>query len=186
VTVVGIIPVHVGGYMMDQAAVEDFARRFGLWVVEDAAHAFPRPCRASPGPAVEAMRRGDRGRHLLLRSTRTRRSRTGEGGMAVTDDAALAERMRLMSLHGLSHDAWDRYSGGRAWDYRIIAPGYKYNMTDMAAASRPGAARAGRGDAPGPGGDRARYLSELSGLEELELPPERRAALPFLAPLPVR
>jgi perosamine synthetase len=54
--------------------------------------------------------------------------------MAVTNDQALADRMRMMSLHGLSHDAWNRYSGGKAWDYRIVAPGYKYNMTDLAAA----------------------------------------------------
>ena len=54
--------------------------------------------------------------------------------MAVTDDAALADRMRMMSLHGLSHDAWDRYSGGGSWDYRIVEAGYKYNLTDMAAA----------------------------------------------------
>ena len=53
--------------------------------------------------------------------------------MAVTDDAKLAERMRMMSLHGLSHDAWGRYSGG-SWDYRIVEAGYKYNLTDVAAA----------------------------------------------------
>jgi perosamine synthetase len=54
--------------------------------------------------------------------------------MAVTNDPFLTERMKLMSLHGLSRDAWDRYSGGGSWDYRIIAPGFKYNMTDIAAA----------------------------------------------------
>src|SRR5207237_1141170 len=59
---------------------------------------------------------------------------TGEGGMAVTQDSKLAERMRSMSLHGLSHDAWGRYSGGGSWDYQIMAPGYKYNLTDLAAA----------------------------------------------------
>jgi perosamine synthetase len=59
---------------------------------------------------------------------------TGEGGMAVTDDAGLADRIRLMSLHGLSHDAWGRYTGDGSWDYRIVAPGYKYNLTDIAAA----------------------------------------------------
>jgi dTDP-4-amino-4,6-dideoxygalactose transaminase len=53
--------------------------------------------------------------------------------MAITEDADLAHRMRMMSLHGLSQDAWDRYSGGRSWDYRIVAPGYKYNLTDVAA-----------------------------------------------------
>lgn len=59
---------------------------------------------------------------------------TGEGGMAVTDDEGLAQRMRQMSLHGLSHDAWNRYSGSGSWDYRIVAPGYKYNLTDIASA----------------------------------------------------
>ena len=54
--------------------------------------------------------------------------------MAVTADAKLAERIRSMSLHGLSHDAWGRYAAGGSWDYRIIAPGYKYNLTDVAAA----------------------------------------------------
>ena len=54
--------------------------------------------------------------------------------MAVTADAALADRMRLLSLHGLSHDAWGRYSGNGSWDYRILAAGYKYNLTDIAAA----------------------------------------------------
>src|SRR5262249_18165129 len=58
---------------------------------------------------------------------------TGEGGMAVTDDNGLASRMRMMSLHGLSHDAWERYAGG-GWDYKIAAPGFKYNLTDIAAA----------------------------------------------------
>jgi perosamine synthetase len=54
--------------------------------------------------------------------------------MAVTGDAELAARIRLLSLHGLSHDAWERYSGNGGWDYRIMAPGYKYNLTDIAAA----------------------------------------------------
>jgi perosamine synthetase len=54
--------------------------------------------------------------------------------MAVTSDADLADRMRLMSLHGLSHDAWGRYTGGGSWDYKIVAPGFKYNLTDIAAA----------------------------------------------------
>jgi perosamine synthetase len=56
---------------------------------------------------------------------------TGEGGMAVTDDDGIAARLRCMSLHGLSQDAWKRFSGG-AWDYRITAPGFKYNLTDLA------------------------------------------------------
>ena len=59
---------------------------------------------------------------------------TGEGGMAVTENPEWAERMRLMSLHGMSRDAWKRYTAEGAWYYEIIAPGYKYNLTDLAAA----------------------------------------------------
>lgn len=59
---------------------------------------------------------------------------TGEGGMAVTADAELAARMRLMSLHGMNRDAWKRFSADGSWDYQIVAPGFKYNMTDIAAA----------------------------------------------------
>jgi dTDP-4-amino-4,6-dideoxygalactose transaminase len=59
---------------------------------------------------------------------------TGEGGMACTDSAGHADRMRIMSLHGISRDAWKRYTAEGSWYYEIIAPGYKYNLTDIAAA----------------------------------------------------
>jgi perosamine synthetase len=97
---------------------------------------------------------------------------TGEGGMAVTSDAGLAERMRLMSLHGLSRDAWERYSGGGSWDYKIIAPGYKYNLTDIAAAigihqlARAGQMRQRREEIA------LRYIEALAEVAEIELPPE--------------
>jgi len=97
---------------------------------------------------------------------------TGEGGMAVTADAALAARMRMMSLHGLSQDAWGRYSGGASWDYRILAPGYKYNLTDIAAAlGIPQLARAEEMRVQREGVARF-YREQLSGIAEIELPPE--------------
>lgn len=131
--VVGIIPVHVSGLMMDMAAVRQFAQRHGLWVIEDAAHAFPSAWRTDENATWQYC--GQNSSSVSCFSFYANKTiTTGEGGMAVTDDAALANRMRMMSLHGLSHDAWDRYSGGKAWDYRIVAPGYKYNMTDLAAA----------------------------------------------------
>jgi perosamine synthetase len=131
--VVGMIPVHVGGRMMDVAAVRAFAEKNGLWVVEDAAHALPAAWR--PAPGAPWQRCGDATADVTCFSFYANKTiTTGEGGMAVTPDGALADRMRTMSLHGLSHDAWERYSGGRSWDYRIIAPGYKYNLTDLAAA----------------------------------------------------
>jgi dTDP-4-amino-4,6-dideoxygalactose transaminase len=131
--VVGVIPVHVGGHLLDPGAVRAWARKRGLWVVEDAAHAFPAAWRRDPDSPWQ--RCGEATADVTCFSFYANKTiTTGEGGMAVTEDAALADRMRIMSLHGLSRDAWDRYSGNGSWDYRIVAPGYKYNLTDVAAA----------------------------------------------------
>ena len=131
--IVGAIPVHVGGLLMDPDALRQWARREGLWLVEDAAHAFPASSRKERG--APWRRCGEGTAEVSCFSFYANKTiTTGEGGMAVSDDPALADRMRLMSLHGLSQDAWERYSGGKSWDYRIIAPGYKYNLTDVAAA----------------------------------------------------
>ncbi len=167
---VGMIPVHVGGLMMDLAAVESFAARHGLWVVEDAAHAFPAAYRQSPDQPWR--RSGENTAAATCFSFYANKTiTTGEGGMAVTDDPQLAARIRQMSLHGLSHDAWKRYSGDQAWDYRIVAPGYKYNLTDIAAAI--GNHQLRRAEAM----RRERqaiadyYREALGDLEQLELPP---------------
>lgn len=130
---VGMIPVHVGGYMIDVDAIKRFADDHGLWVIEDAAHAFPSAWR----PNADSNWRycGDETASVTCFSFYANKTiTTGEGGMAVTNDKALADHIRLMSLHGLSHDAWGRYTGGGSWDYRIVQPGYKYNLTDIAAA----------------------------------------------------
>jgi dTDP-4-amino-4,6-dideoxygalactose transaminase len=130
--VVGIMPVHVGGWMCDLDAVGAFAKRHGLWVVEDSAHAFPAGWRANATDPLRAW--GKSVSAVACYSFYANKTiTTGEGGMAVADDPDVASRMRLMSLHGLSRDAWNRYSGG-GWDYRIVAPGFKYNLTDVAAA----------------------------------------------------
>jgi len=131
--IVGIIPVHVSGLMMDIHAIEQFAVRHNLWIIEDAAHAFPAAWRADENSRWQ--RCGENTAAVTCYSFYANKTiTTGEGGMAVTSNAELADRIRMMSLHGLSHDAWNRYSGGKAWDYRIVAPGYKYNLTDIAAA----------------------------------------------------
>lgn len=131
--VVGIIPVHVGGFMMNVDEIKEFAKRHNLWVIEDAAHAFPaawRPDRNSDWNFC-----GDDTAAVTCYSFYANKTiTTGEGGMAVTNDQELAERIRLMSLHGLSHDAWGRFANGGTWDYKIVRPGYKYNLTDIAAA----------------------------------------------------
>jgi perosamine synthetase len=167
--VVGMIPVHVGGLMMDVDAVCALARRHNLWVVEDAAHALPAAWRPS---AERPWRRcgEDTAAVSCFSFYANKTITTGEGGMAVTDDAELARRMKMMSLHGLSHDAWDRYSGGRSWDYQIVEPGYKYNMTDIAAAigvhqlERAEAMRVEREASA------RTYLAELADVPQIELP----------------
>jgi perosamine synthetase len=131
--VVGIIPVHVGGLMLDCDAVQAFAIREGLWVVEDAAHAFPSAWRRSPSEPWQKCGEGT-AQVSCFSFYANKTITTGEGGMAVTDSSELANRIRMMSLHGLTHDAWSRYSEGGSWDYKIGAPGFKYNLTDIAAA----------------------------------------------------
>ncbi len=97
---------------------------------------------------------------------------TGEGGMAVTRNRELAQEMRRLSLHGLSHDAWSRYAVGGSWDYQIVTPGYKYNMTDTAAAlglsqlTRAGQMREQRQSIA------EAYSESFAGVDEIELPVE--------------
>jgi perosamine synthetase len=172
--IVGIMPVHVGGMMMDIKAIRDLAAAHHLWIVEDAAHAFPAAWRTDEGKAWQRcgqMEDGER-RVVCFSFYANKTITTGEGGMAVTGDEELAQRMRLMSLHGLSHDAWERYSGGSSWDYRIIAPGFKYNLTDIAAAigihqlARAEEMRLERERIAG------NYLEAFADIEEIELPPD--------------
>lgn len=167
--VVGIMPVHVGGMMVDVESLRSFAQRHGLWTVEDAAHSFPAAWRQSPDQAWQFC--GQQTASVSCYSFYANKTiTTGEGGMATTDDAGLADRMRMMSLHGLSHDAWDRYTGGGSWDYKISAPGFKYNLTDIAAAigihqlARAEEMRREREAIAN------RYLEAMADVEEIELP----------------
>jgi dTDP-4-amino-4,6-dideoxygalactose transaminase len=133
VEVVGIIPVHVGGYMMNVKEIREFAERHGLWVIEDAAHAFPAAWRADAESEWEYC--GENTASVTCFSFYANKTiTTGEGGMAVTNNESIAEKIRMLSLHGLSQDSWERYSAESCWDYKIILPGYKYNLTDIAAA----------------------------------------------------
>lgn len=169
--VVGVIPVHVGGFMVDVDQMKAFASKHGLWLVEDAAHALPASWRRDA--ASEWVRCGSGTSDISCFSFYANKTiTTGEGGMATTDSSELAERMRLMSLHGLSLDAWARYSGGKAWDYRIIAPGFKYNLTDVAAAI--GIHQLARAEEMRAGRERVarRYFEGLASVDEIELPAE--------------
>ncbi|MCC6419138.1 MAG: DegT/DnrJ/EryC1/StrS aminotransferase family protein [Gemmataceae bacterium] len=169
--VAGIIPVHVGGLMLDVGVLQAFARSHDLWVIEDAAHAFPAAWRA--GPDAPWQRCGEGTATVTCFSFYANKTiTTGEGGMAVTADADLAARIRQMSLHGLSRDAWGRYAAGGSWDYQILAPGYKYNLTDVASAigihqlQRAEAMRVAREAAA------QAYRDGLGELDQVELPPD--------------
>ena len=123
-----IIPVHYGGLACDMDAILALARRHGLRVVEDAAHAFPTIHR---GRLVGTLDSDAAVFSFYANKTMT----TGEGGMVVSRDPALCRRVKVMRLHGISEDAFDRYASQRpAWFYQVVAPGYKYNLTDIAAA----------------------------------------------------
>lgn len=124
-----IMPVHFAGVACDMDEIWSFARQHDLAVVEDAAHAFPSSYFGQPVGHIPQGVRGTTNYSFYATKTIT----TAEGGMVTTHDSELDERMRVMSLHGLSRQAWNRYAGG-SWKYDIVAPGFKYNMTDLAAA----------------------------------------------------
>jgi dTDP-4-amino-4,6-dideoxygalactose transaminase len=128
-----IMPIHIAGLPAQMNAIRDIAMRHNLAVVEDAAHAFP--C-AYQGRQIGSpiFPDGTNIPHFTCFSFyATKTITTGEGGMICTDDDELADRCRIMALHGISRDAWKRYTAEGTWYYEIVAPGYKYNLTDIAA-----------------------------------------------------
>jgi dTDP-4-amino-4,6-dideoxygalactose transaminase len=123
-----IIPVHYAGLAADMPRLLTIAKRHGLKVIEDAAHALPS---TSDGALVGTLQSDAAVFSFYANKTIT----TGEGGMLVTRDDALAARARVMRLHGMSRDAFDRFTATvPSWYYEIVAPGFKYNLTDIAAA----------------------------------------------------
>ncbi|MGD0725193.1 MAG: DegT/DnrJ/EryC1/StrS aminotransferase family protein [Spirochaetia bacterium] len=160
-----VIPVHLAGLPCDMQAISRLSVTYGVPVVEDAAHAFP-------------VRQRDRfvgtlGDTGVFSFYATKTITTGEGGMVVTDRDELARRIRVMRLHGIDRDVWKRYTDpGATWRYDVVAPGYKYNLTDLAAAigrvqlkkvetlllQRRNVAR--------------RYLAAFRGLDFLQVPPQ--------------
>ena len=123
-----ILPVHYSGLACDMDAIFAIAQRHKLQVVEDAAHALPATYR---GQTIGQLGSAATAFSFYANKTMT----TAEGGMIVTRDAELAARMRVMRLHGISRDVFDRFqSTTPGWYYEIIAPGFKYNMPDISGA----------------------------------------------------
>lgn len=123
-----IMPVHFAGRAADMVPILALARKHGLRVVEDAAHALPTTCN---GKLVGSLESDVTVFSFYANKTIT----TGEGGMLVTRNPQIAKRARVMRLHGINRDAFDRFTAKvPSWYYEVVAPGFKYNMTDIAAA----------------------------------------------------
>jgi dTDP-4-amino-4,6-dideoxygalactose transaminase len=130
--VAAIIPVHFGGQIGDAAGVRRLAREHNLPIIEDAAHCCPAYYRDDADSPWKTV--GTDAAITCFSFYANKTITTGEGGMACTQSEAYADRMRIMSLHGISRDAWKCYTAEGTWYYEIVAPGYKYNLTDIAAA----------------------------------------------------
>jgi dTDP-4-amino-4,6-dideoxygalactose transaminase len=121
-----IIGVDIAGQPCDWHLLRDVSDRHGLVLVDDAAHALPSTLHARPIGSWADL--------TAFSFYATKTLTTGEGGMLVTDSSEWAERAGSMALHGISKDAWKRYTAEGSWYYEVVAPGFKYNMTDIAAA----------------------------------------------------
>ena len=121
-----IIPVHFAGQTVDMKSLFDLANKYGVFIVEDAAHAFE---------SISNKGKVGNTEHIASFSFYANKNLTtaGEGGALATNDDKLANRLRKLSLHGMSKDGWNRFAKGGKWAYDISDLGYKYNMTDFSA-----------------------------------------------------
>jgi len=121
-----VIPVHFGGQPCDMDEITEIAKQNNLLVLEDAAHAFPASYKGKAIGSISDI--------TCFSFYATKPLATGEGGMLCTNNSEYAERASVMRLHGISKDAWKRYSAEGSWYYEVVAPGFKYNFTDIQAA----------------------------------------------------
>jgi dTDP-4-amino-4,6-dideoxygalactose transaminase len=167
-----IMPVHMAGLPCDMDAIWSLAKRHGLAVIEDAAHAAGAHYRGFPIGAGNPET-GDRSNAAIFSFYATKNLTTGEGGMVTTHDAELADLLKVLCLHGISKNAWNRYSDKGSWYYEVLRSGFKYNLTDIQSsigihqlrkledftASRARIVRA--------------YNEAFADVEEFELPPDK-------------
>lgn len=121
-----IIPVHFAGQPCDMEEIQDLANQHGLRVIEDAAHSLPASYHGVPVGAISEL--------TAFSFYATKTLTTGEGGMVTTNNDELVTRMRMMRLHGIARDAWNRYSAEGSWYYEVMESGFKYNLTDIQSA----------------------------------------------------
>jgi dTDP-4-amino-4,6-dideoxygalactose transaminase len=159
-----IVVVHIAGLPAEMDAILAIARAHGIAVIEDAAHAFPAMYRYRMVGAIGDM--------TAFSFYATKTLATGEGGMLTTGNPEYAQRAAMMALHGMSRDAWKRYSAGGAWFYEVLEPGFKYNMPDLAASLGLHQLARRRWLHERRQAIAARYSSAFSPYEEFETPPD--------------
>lgn len=120
-----IIPVHYGGQPCDLDEINELAKKYNLRVLEDAAHSLPATYKGKKIGTISDV--------TCFSFYATKTLSTGEGGMICTNDDEIAERAAIMRMHGINRNAWKRYSESGSWYYEVVAPGYKYNFTDLQA-----------------------------------------------------
>lgn len=120
-----IIPVHYGGQPCDMDEILELAQKNNLKVIEDAAHSLPATYKGRKIGTISDV--------TCFSFYATKTLSTGEGGMICTKDDELAERCEVMRLHGINRNAWKRYTESGSWYYEVVAPGFKYNFTDLQA-----------------------------------------------------
>lgn len=120
-----IIPVHYAGQPCDLDEIHAIAKKHNLKVLEDAAHSLPAKYKGKKIGTISDV--------TCFSFYATKTLSTGEGGMICTNDEEIAERVKIMRLHGINRDAWKRYTESGSWYYEVVAPGYKYNFTDLQA-----------------------------------------------------
>jgi dTDP-4-amino-4,6-dideoxygalactose transaminase len=157
-----IIPVHFGGQPCDLAELQKFADIYKLHIVEDAAHALPATYRGKRIGTISEL--------TAFSFYATKTLSTGEGGMVTTGNESYARRLQVMRLHGISRDAWKRYSTEGSWSYEVIDAGYKYNLTDLQSAL--GIVQLSKSDAMDEDRRRIaeRYTRELDSIGALQTP----------------
>jgi len=127
------MPVHLGGLACDMDSIWRIAREKGLYVIEDAAHAIGTHYRGLPIGAGHPAQ-GYRSDAVCYSFYATKNLTTGEGGMVVTHDKELFNKMKVLCLHGISKDAWNRYAEDGNWYYEVVECGFKYNLSDILSA----------------------------------------------------
>jgi dTDP-4-amino-4,6-dideoxygalactose transaminase len=167
-----IMPVHLAGLPCDMDALWGLAKEHKLHVIEDSAHAAGSHYRGSPVGAGNPAT-GDRSDASVFSFYATKNLTTGEGGMVTTHDQALAESLKVLCLHGISKDAWNRYSDRGNWYYEVSRPGFKYNLSDIQSAIGIHQLRKLEGFIEARRRLVETYNRVFAGVEEFELPPDR-------------